>query len=831
MSSFLDDDSSDDDSWVLEHPGLFSAKKMVPLSQRLAESSGSDSSDDDTTPIAAKVAIKSRRIISIDSSDDETVCSHEETTKEVPIDLTLETPTKEETIDLTKQMEDLNMNADDDDDAWAYDKVTDEYFLSTANFDIAGVVWPEFRIPSDLYNSLYPHQKVGVQWMASLHSNKIGGILADDMGLGKTWQTLTYLGGLMKADTIASALVIAPVSILRSWEKEAQKVIQRSCVPHLDIRIVSSSMRRVDRQRILRAAILGDHHRKGSKCLIITTYGLVSNDPQDFVVGEKGFDYVALDEGHKIKNASANVSKSCHRLCRFDNTRRLLLSGTPIQNNLKEMWALFDFATSGRIFGPLKRFKMNFADPIELGRSKYATESTMNAAERANAKLQAKLKPHFLQRMKKDILTNMPSKKDLVVWTHLSAKQRRLYEEYVSGSETVKSVLSGEKRSPLEAVTWLKKLAGHPLLVDEKYDREMSTLRRLGAAKLINESAKLEVLAGLVEKLSISGHRTLIFSGSTMTLDIIERVLEGLNLSRIDGSTKEVDRQRQVEEFNREDSTVDVMLLSTKAGGLGITLTGADRAIIYDPSWNPTDDSQAVDRCYRIGQKRPVEVYRLIAAGTVEEKMYEKQIFKDGLRRVVTTNASSNTHRYFDKNELSKLFNLAPKGACGVLQKLGAQGRVGEVETSTQKSFFDRHEGVIGLSSHDAVYKEIEAAPGESITPFASLKKDFKVVGKAQRALVKERKMMQKKLFEKTESTPPKPQTVTTPSASKFFSPSRFDTVKRVVESLQKKGRNEDAMRYLLDLLENEQERLEGPRRLWMHKQIAVTGSTLGWIS
>lgn len=180
--------------------------------------------------------------------------------------------------------------------------------------------------------------------------------MADDMGLGKTWQTLTYLGGLMKADTISSALIIAPVSILRSWEKEAQKVIQRSCVPHLDIRVVSSSMKRVDRQRVLRAAIRGDNHKKGDKCLIITTYGLVSNDPQDFLVGDTGFDYVALDEGHTIKNASSNKSKSCHRVCRSGNTHRLLLSGTPIQNNLKEMWALFDFATSGRIFGPLKRY-------------------------------------------------------------------------------------------------------------------------------------------------------------------------------------------------------------------------------------------------------------------------------------------------------------------------------------------------------------------------------------------------------------------------------------------------------------------------------------------
>lgn len=186
MSTYLDDDSSDDDSWVLEHHGLFSEKKMVPLSQRLAASSGSDSSDDDAPLPVDKKPFKARRIISFDSSDDETTCSVEETSKEAAIDLTLQTPPKKETIDLTKQMEALNVSADTDDadkrrqdkeaSAWVHDRKNDEYFLSSIDCDIDGVVWPALRIPADLYTSLYPHQKVGVQWMASMHSKTIGGM-------------------------------------------------------------------------------------------------------------------------------------------------------------------------------------------------------------------------------------------------------------------------------------------------------------------------------------------------------------------------------------------------------------------------------------------------------------------------------------------------------------------------------------------------------------------------------------------------------------------------------------------------------------------------------
>ena len=258
---------------------------------------------------------------------------------------------------------------------------------------------------------------------------------------------------------------------------------------------------------------------------------------------------------------------------------------------MKELWALFDWATSGKLFGPQKRFLNQYAIAIEGGRSKDATRHTLRLAEKANKELQEKLRPHFLQRMKnsefKDLL---PVKKELVVWTHLSNLQREKYQNYVVDGGKIAAILSGEISSPLVAITWLKKLCDHPSLVD----KEGGTFS-LDPDTLINNSSKLNVLVNLVQRLKRSKHRCLIFSPSTKMLDIMEKVLP-LKLGRIDGSTKGKDRQGIVDLFNQDDESFDALLLSTKAAGVGLTLTGADRAIIFSPSWNPADDSQAVDR-------------------------------------------------------------------------------------------------------------------------------------------------------------------------------------------------------------------------------------------
>jgi hypothetical protein len=356
----------------------------------------------------------------------------------------------------------------------------------------------------------------------------------------------------------------------------------------------------------------------------------------------------------------------------------------------------------------------------------------MDRGERVNKELQELLGPYFLQRLKIDFLKDtLPNKTELVVWTHLSTEQRRMYMEFIgSGNSLVKSILAGESTTVLEAITWLKKLCGHPILVKNQ-DPE-TYFDSCGMQEAVEQSSKLDILVHLIDCLCSQNHRVLVFSQSTKMLDVIEKVLVKVNVSRIDGGTKERDRQRRVDAFNDENSSIEVMLLSTKAAGVGLTLTGADRVVVYDPSWNPAEDSQAVDRCYRIGQTREVVIYRLIAAGTVEEKMYEKQIHKDGIRRTVFTTGAS-VQRYFVTDELSKMLSLAPAGECETMSK------VQEIETNwSQQQFILSHRGVVGLSRHDGFYRPSgpdkegdgpkPAFPATS-TPMPALK------GKSQRIL------------------------------------------------------------------------------------------------
>eukprot|EP00977_Amphora_coffeiformis_P005650 scaffold1189_cov194-Amphora_coffeaeformis.AAC.7 len=437
--------------------------------------------------------------------------------------------------------------------------------------------------------------------------------------------------------------------------------------------------------------------------LVVTTYGLVRSATSDFISNSKTiWDYVALDEGHQIKNSSAEVSKACRAICSPD-TRRLLLTGTPILNNLKELWSLFDFATSGKILGSSKNFSTYYGKHIEAARDRLATQGEIELGQRKNEELQTLIHPYFLQRLKIDFLKDkLPQKHDVVVWTHLSNEQRRRYTEFVESSDgIVRSILTGDVTSPLEAVTWLKKLCGHPLLTEATGEEMSRVLRHKDRDEVLEHSAKLQVLVALVKHLKQQGHRPLIFSQSTKMLDTINFVLRNeIVLARIDGSTPERDRQHFVDAFNRENSRYDAMLLSTKAAGCGLTLIGADTSIIYDPSWTPAEDAQAVDRCYRIGQTKEVTVYRLIAAGTVEEKTYEKQIHKDGIRRAVLSK-DQELERYFEREELRSLFKLGEPGMCRVMNTLKDSGAA--VDLDRFEFVYDLN-AVIDITRHDGFY-------------------------------------------------------------------------------------------------------------------------------
>ena len=299
---------------------------------------------------------------------------------------------------------------------------------------------------------------------------------------------------------------------------------------------------------------------------------MVRGNTEDFGSTKHWWDYVVLDEGHTIKNAATGTAQACHQICKPNKTHRLLLTGTPIMNRLNELWTVFDWATAGKVLGEMKEFKRQYARVIEAARDAKASPFTIRAGERACQELRALLVPrHFLQRMKADYLADkLPTKTELVLWTHLSDRQRDLYDRFLREDQLVRDVLRGRtKRSPLEALTALKKLCSHPLLYTLTAEEELGeTLKLSDSAALLEDSEKLRLLRDLIGKLDTEGHKTLIFSQSTRMLDIIEKILT-VSTTRIDGQVTGGERQARVDEFNAKDSVFSAMLCSTKAAGVG----------------------------------------------------------------------------------------------------------------------------------------------------------------------------------------------------------------------------------------------------------------------
>jgi len=712
-----------------------------------------------------------------------------------------------------------------------------ELYLS----DNSDVKWPGIRLPLALYNKLFQHQRIGVQWMASLHRNKIkGGILADDMGMGKTMQTLAYLGSLMRASTISNAMIVCPKSVVRNWEREANLILKNMCVPKASIYAVTSDMSKEKRKNVFTDAFTCS---PDAPRLVITTYGLVSNHITDLhsiadAFQENHWNYIILDEGHLIKNSRTKTSQDVRILSLSKKTRRLLLTGTPIQNNMRELFALFDWATSSKLLGSIKTFLNKYGDPIEEGRQRNASQWTINKAAEMNAQLKEVLQPYFLQRLKKTTFDDkMPEKKELVVFTQLSAKQRHMYEDYTE------SVFDGGMTSPLAAVSWLKMLCGHPSLVKEAAGK----YKDCDADVLVRDSTKLQVLLALIHRLKRSGHKALIFSQSTKMLDIFEKVFSGsIRYLRIDGSTAGLARQKAVDHFNGINSEIDVMLLSTKAAGIGLTLTGADRAVIYDPSWNPAEDAQAVDRCYRIGQTKDVTVYRFIAAGTVEEKMYEKQVHKDGIKRVVLSNDRS-TARYFDHSELKDLFKLAKSGECPTMEKFNEKIDNNGAGSSGKPSFLTKHPSVIGVASHDVLYSndtinvDLDSPTSES-APFS--RSPFQKTKLAKRHLPNQLEDLTVDMPGNGQHLKPlgglnktrqnredaKAQHAQVNCITSVPNIGSVDIILSEADISIANGEHGKAMYILLDLVEREMDSIKGDVKLDVHNKISHVACLLGWL-
>ncbi|MBU6455854.1 MAG: DEAD/DEAH box helicase, partial [Cyanobacteria bacterium REEB67] len=458
------------------------------------------------------------------------------------------------------------------------------------NFDGLKTITP----PSTFKAELRPYQLEGLSWLDFIREFGLGGILADDMGLGKTIQTLAHIACEKKAKRAKKPyLVVCPTSVLPNWMSEIKKF-----APNLKSLALSGLQRAADFSKISRADI------------VVTTYPLVPRDID--ILREQDWQAVILDEAQYIKNPLTQVAQAVQFL-RSDY--RLCLTGTPIENHLTELWSQYNFLMPG-FLSDLKTFNKTVRTPIEKQNDAYMQKI-----------LKAKVSPFLLRRTKELVAKDLPEKTVITKSVELEGAQRDLYETVrLAMYEKVQDALAekGLARSQiviLDALLKLRQVCCDPRLVN------------LPSAKKVKTSAKLEQLLEMIDELVSEGKRILLFSQFTSMLDLIEPELNEREIEfvQIRGDTK--DRATPVKLF--QAGSVPVFLLSLKAGGTGLNLTAADTVIHYDPWWNPAVENQATDRAHRIGQRNKVFVFRLIAAGTIEEKMIEMQEKKRAIANAI----------------------------------------------------------------------------------------------------------------------------------------------------------------------------------------------------
>ncbi|WP_268800626.1 DEAD/DEAH box helicase [Pseudomonas huanghezhanensis] len=447
------------------------------------------------------------------------------------------------------------------------------------------------KLPKGLNAKLRPYQLEGLNWMQALRELEVGGVLADDMGLGKTLQTLTHLLVEKQAGRLdRPALAVMPTSLIPNWVDEAKHF-----TPQLKVLALYGANRHQDYES------LQDYD------LILTTYALL---PRDAVLLSKQlFHVLILDEAQYIKNPKSKAAEAARALTA---RQRLCLSGTPLENHLGELWSLFHFLMPGWL-GDSKEFNSNYRTPIE----KLGNEDRLQH-------LNARIKPFLLRRTKEQVATELPPKTEIVHWVELNDAQRDVYETIrLAMDKKVRDEISrkGVARSQIIILEALLKL--RQVCCDLRLVKSLPTTGRFGS------SAKLQSLMEMVEELLAEGRKILLFSQFTSMLSLIQAELEqrDIGYALLTGATK--DRRTPVQDF--QSGKQSIFLISLKAGGTGLNLTAADTVIHYDPWWNPAAENQATDRAYRIGQEKPVFVYKMIARGTVEEKIQHLQQEKSAL--------------------------------------------------------------------------------------------------------------------------------------------------------------------------------------------------------
>lgn len=523
-----------------------------------------------------------------------------------------------------------------------------------------------YRIPGDIYPSLFDYQKTGVQWLWELYSQQVGGIIGDEMGLGKTIQAIAFLAGLHYSRKITKPIiVICPATVMKQWVNEFHtwwppfrvSILHTSGSGMIDVgreariedELMLQTWDKSSRKPLTKghkaAKRIVDRVVADGHVLVTTYFGLQTYANLLIPVD---WEYAVLDEGHKIRNPDTVITIHCKEL---RTANRIILSGTPMQNNLIELWSLFDFIFPMRL-GTLVNFRQQFEFPIRQGGYASASNLQVQTAMKCAETLKDTISPYLLQRFKVDVAADLPKKSEQVLFCKLTRLQREAYETFL-GSDDMKAVMN-HKRQALFGVDILRKICNHPDMQDHKVLSVKPGYNYGSGAK----SGKMQVVKALLELWRDTGHKTLLFAQHRIMLDILEKFIKslgGFNYRRMDGNTVIHSRQAVVDEFN-QNPEAHVFLLTTKVGGLGVNLTGADRVIIYDPDWNPSTDIQARERAWRLGQKREVMIYRLMTAGTIEEKIYHRQIFKQFLTNKILRDPKQ--RQTFQMKDLHDLFTL-----------------------------------------------------------------------------------------------------------------------------------------------------------------------------
>ncbi|KAI9882186.1 MAG: hypothetical protein M1823_006069 [Watsoniomyces obsoletus] len=462
--------------------------------------------------------------------------------------------------------------------------------------------------------TLKEYQLKGLEWMLSLYNNNLNGILADEMGLGKTIQTISLVTYLIeRKQQQGPFLVIVPLSTLTNWNIEFEKWAPSV---HRVVYRGTPAARKAQQQEL----------RRGDFQVLLTTYEFIIKDRP--VLSKIKWTHMIVDEGHRMKNSQSKLSNT---LTQHYTTRyRLILTGTPLQNNLPELWALLNFVLP-HIFKSVKSFDEWFNTPFANTGTQDKVELNEEEQLLIIRRLHKVLRPFLLRRLKKDVEKDLPEKQERVIKCVFSALQAKLYKQMMTDQRIVVGDGKGGKvgvRGLSNMLMQLRKLCNHPYVFPEVED-QINPQHRIDDS-IWRTAGKFELLDRILPKFQATNHRVLMFFQMTNIMNIMEDYMRLRNIQylRLDGTTKADDRSELLRLFNAPDSPYFCFLLSTRAGGLGLNLQTADTVIIFDSDWNPHQDLQAQDRAHRIGQKNEVRILRLISANSVEEKILERAQYK-----------------------------------------------------------------------------------------------------------------------------------------------------------------------------------------------------------